>query len=147
MTKRELAAEAWGLLQQFLMANKSRFVDIAASFGLTPGHMHALLSLDAGEPKPMRALADDWKCDASHVTWLVDRLEERGLAERHTHPSDRRVKTIVLTAEGQRVQNDIRTAVSAPPAELLSLPSADLEALAAAARKLAGQITSSAALR
>ena len=34
----------------------------------------------------MSALADAWKCDASNVTWLVDRLEEHGLAERRAAP-------------------------------------------------------------
>jgi len=42
--------------------------------------MNALLYLEPGQPCSMRTLADAWKCDASNVTWLVDRLEEHGLA-------------------------------------------------------------------
>jgi DNA-binding MarR family transcriptional regulator len=43
----------------------------------------------------MSQLADEWLCDASNATWIVDRLEERGLAERETTPTDRRVKDAV----------------------------------------------------
>jgi hypothetical protein len=42
----------------------------------------------------MRALASVLCRDASMATWLVDRLEERGLAQRRTPPNDRRVKTV-----------------------------------------------------
>ena len=48
----------------------------------------------------MRALADALMCDASMVTWLVDRLEERGLVDRGSSPTDRRVKTLILTPLG-----------------------------------------------
>jgi DNA-binding MarR family transcriptional regulator len=62
--------------------------------------VNALLYLEPDVPKPMGALADAWKCDASNVTWLVDRLEEHGLAERVPHATDRRVRTVVLTRKG-----------------------------------------------
>ena len=42
----------------------------------------------------MRHLASLLKCDPSNVTFLVDRLEERGLVERQTDPADRRVKLV-----------------------------------------------------
>ena len=141
----ELATEAWRLIQDFFMANRYRFIDVAASFDLTPGHMHALLSIDPEHPKPMGALAEGWRCDASQVTWLVDRLEERGFAERRTLPSDRRVKRIVLTPEGRRAQRDVRRRLYEPPPALLALPVDDLEALAAAARKLAQEVAGPAA--
>jgi hypothetical protein len=28
----------------------------------------------------MKSLADEWRCDASNATWIVDRLEKLGLA-------------------------------------------------------------------
>jgi DNA-binding MarR family transcriptional regulator len=48
----------------------------------------------------MRALAREWRCDASTATWIVDRLEGKGLAERRAHATDRRVKLVVLTPRG-----------------------------------------------
>jgi hypothetical protein len=44
----------------------------------------------------MKSLADEWRCDASNATWIVDRLEKLGLAERKTVPHGRRVKLVVL---------------------------------------------------
>ena len=42
-----------------------------------------------GEAVPMRDLADRLHCDPSNVTFLADRLEERGLIERRpTCPTD-----------------------------------------------------------
>lgn len=84
----------------------------------------------------MRAMADGLSCDASVATWLVDRLEERGLVERRTPPSDRRVKTIVLTPLGIRTRERLRESFYEPPAELMNLDLASLQALADALRKL-----------
>ncbi len=51
-------------------------------------------------PVPMRNLARAMGCDASNLTGIADRLEERGLAERRLDPCDRRVKLLVLTERG-----------------------------------------------
>src|SRR5207244_7686400 len=93
----------------------SEHVAILRGLGLTPGHMKALSLLDPDEPRPMRAMADSLACDASMVTWLVDRLEERGLVERKTSPADRRVKTLVLTPRGIRTRNRLLEALQTPP--------------------------------
>jgi len=124
-----LATEAWAKLHEIFMSKRRDFVDIAAESGLTPGDMHALLSLTPSDPQPMRALADGWRCDASNVTWQVDRLEERGLTTRATSATDRRVKTVTLTSAGERVQGEIRAKLHFPPAELLELSDDVLEDL------------------
>ena len=104
--------------------------------GLNPGAIKLLQWLDPGQPKPMRALADALSCDASNVTWLVDRLEERELVERRPEPGDRRVKTIVLTDAGIEMQARLAEAWSEPPASLATLGADDLLALVEALRKL-----------
>jgi DNA-binding MarR family transcriptional regulator len=43
--------------------------------------------------------------DKSAITGLVDRLEDKGLVERRTIPSDRRAMTIYLTEEGKAAVN------------------------------------------
>ena len=55
----------------------------------------------------MRALADEWECDASNATWMVDRLEKLGLAERRAVAEDRRIKQVILTAKGLRVRTEL----------------------------------------
>jgi DNA-binding MarR family transcriptional regulator len=129
------AGEAWRLVM--LLARKRRFPEVAAEFGLNPGAVNALLYLEAGVPKPMGALADAWKCDASNVTWLIDRLEEHGLAERVPHATDRRVRTVALTRKGQRVRTQIEARLFDPPDELRTLTTSDLQALVRILGKIA----------
>ena len=76
-----------------------------APYGLTLKHNWALHALD--EPMSMSALADRLGIDASYVTTIADQLEERGLIERRPHPTDRRIKSLALTAEGRRVREKL----------------------------------------
>jgi DNA-binding MarR family transcriptional regulator len=130
-SKQALAAEVWKLMADFAAANfrSNAQTQLMSEIGLTPAHYRALSSLDPDEPRPMRALADTLCCDASMATWLVDRLEERGLVERRTPPSDRRVKTIVLTPLGIRTRQRLRESFYEPPAALLDLDLSALELL------------------
>jgi len=131
-----LAEEAWRLLLSYFLANRDRSFGIAADLGLTLGEMKALLSLEPGAAKPMRALAEDWKCDASNVTWVVDRLEERGVAERRGLPEDRRIKTVVITPTGEKVKAELLRRIYEPSEAVLALSRADLMALVDVLQKL-----------
>ncbi|WP_250004781.1 MarR family winged helix-turn-helix transcriptional regulator [Actinoplanes sp. M2I2] len=72
------------------------------------------------EPQSLRKLATLLHCDPSNITLLSAKLEERGLAERRPHPGDGRVRTLVLTAEGRKVREQLLTIVAkrSPFAEL-----------------------------
>ncbi|BAU81883.1 transcriptional regulator, marR family [Streptomyces laurentii] len=83
------------------------FTIAAASENLTASQGKALTVLRRG-PAAMRALAETMTCDASNMTGIIDRLEKRGLVRREASPSDRRVKNVILTAEGERVTDAIR---------------------------------------
>jgi len=84
----------------------------------------------------MGSLAEEWKCDASTATWIVDRLEAKGLAERRPHPTDRRVKLVGLTPSGTRLKARQVERLYRPPQALLELNLADLVALRNAVAKL-----------
>jgi DNA-binding MarR family transcriptional regulator len=71
-------------------------------YSLSLKHNWALHALD--EPMSMSALAERLGIDASYVTTIADQLEERGLIERQPHPTDRRIKSLALTAEGRRLR-------------------------------------------
>ena len=131
------ANEAWRLMTAVMMARKQQFPQIAASFKLNPGALHALLTLDPDEPQSMSTLAGGWGCDASNVTWLVDRLEENGLVERRAHPTDRRVRTVALTPEGARVREQVEAMIYEAPPSIAELSPADLETLCRVLRKAA----------
>jgi DNA-binding MarR family transcriptional regulator len=134
--KAAAAGEAWRIVAELFMGRTGKAADIANAYGLTPGHMKALLTIEPGEPKPMGALAEVLHCDASNITWLVDRLEERGYVERRLHPADRRVRTVALTDEGVRVRESIEAKLYEPPDEFLALDAANLDTLCTLLRKV-----------
>ena len=134
--KQELAAEAWRPLARFFFDTVRHRQKVMSSEGLTPNDIRALMALDPSEGRTMRELADSWTCDASNATFIVDRLEERALAERRTVATDRRVKLVVLTARGAEIRGRILQRFFEPPPELLELSRADLEALREAAARL-----------
>jgi DNA-binding MarR family transcriptional regulator len=128
-THEELAGEAWRRLTEVTFRQRRFFVTAAATFGLNPGSLKALLELDPDNPAPMRALAEAWHCDASNVTWLVDQLEARNLVERRVSVTDRRVKTVVLTDAGMALRASVEAHLHQAPEDLLSLDDADLALL------------------
>jgi DNA-binding MarR family transcriptional regulator len=117
-TRAEPAAEAWELCMELFGVNRPRMLDIQAEYGLKPPQFFALQALD--QPVPMSSVANILRCDRSAVTWITDRLEERGYVERRADPSDRRVKLLALTEDGVRVREEIRRRLAVPPDALLS---------------------------
>jgi MarR family transcriptional regulator, organic hydroperoxide resistance regulator len=116
------AVEAWELLWRLMQANKPRFMALAQELGLAPMQLHALRLIEPEVEVPMSSLAGKLFCDASNVTGIVDRLEARGLIERRPAHHDRRVKLLVLTAEGERVRSIAQRQMTQPPPEIAELP-------------------------
>jgi MarR family transcriptional regulator, organic hydroperoxide resistance regulator len=103
-TRRE-TRETPELLLELVGRMHQRFATTALELGLTPPQMGVLKTLD--DPSPMGRLASELHCDASNVTWMTDRLEERGLVERTADPLDRRVKRLVLTEKGRQLRRHV----------------------------------------
>jgi DNA-binding MarR family transcriptional regulator len=103
--------------------------------GLTPNDSRALFSLDPRTGRSMRSLADEWQCDPSNATFIVDRLEELGLASRQPVLHDKRVKLVVLTRKGEKTRTDLLHEFYQPPAEFALLNRSDLETLERIAAK------------
>jgi DNA-binding MarR family transcriptional regulator len=131
-----LAAEVWQRLFGFFISTRPQRDLVLQRLRLTPNDAKALSSLDLSAGKTMRALAQEWICDPSNATWMVDRLEQRGLAERRAVPTDRRVKQVVLTELGAKTKVALLRGMNAPPPELLQLDAADLETLRAVLERL-----------
>ena len=134
--KAVLARHTWNLMFDFLIRTAPQRTASLGRRGLTPNDARALSSLDLHEGRPMRSLAEAWHCDASNLTWIVDRLETLGLASRKTVPNDRRVKLVVLTPKGQKTKAALMEEFHTPPPELLALDHADLEDLLRILEKL-----------
>lgn len=124
---------------ELLMAQRPRVPAIAAQHGLTPAQCHALRLLKPGRPLAMGRLAAGLACDASNITGIVDRLETRGLIERHSAPCDRRIKEIALTPAGIEVRAKILQGLAEPPEAIARLTVDDHRALCAILRKVLGK--------
>jgi DNA-binding MarR family transcriptional regulator len=129
------ATRVWRHLFDFIIATAGERNAVLGRYGLTPNDSRALFAL-AERERTMGSLADAWKCDASYATWLVDRLEKKGLAERKNKEGDRRVKLVGLTARGKKTRAAIQRALYKPPRALFDLDAADLDALERTTRKL-----------
>ncbi len=134
--KTALARRVWARMFDYLMRTAPERTRSLGRRGLTPNDARALAALAAAEGRTMRSLAEEWECDASNATWIVDRLERLGLAERRTIPHDRRVKLVVLTARGEKMKADLLREFHTPPPDLLSLAERDLTLLERLLQKL-----------
>jgi len=137
-SKAVLARRAWTLMFDFLMGTSGQRLESLSRLGLTPNDARGLEFLDASDGRTMRSLADAWGCDASNATWVVDRLERLGLAERRFVEYDRRVRHVVLTEKGRTTRADLLNQFHTPPEELLNLDRRDLERLRQALMALGG---------
>ena len=135
----KLEGQAWRLFFDFFMRTGPRRDRLLNRLGLTPNDARGLSGLEATAGRTMRSLAEAWDCDASNATFIVDRLEARGLVERRPRPEDRRVRSVVLTAKGVRLKRQLLEGLYAPPEELSRLKPSELEVLSTLLSRLLAQ--------
>jgi DNA-binding MarR family transcriptional regulator len=75
--------------------------------GLSMAQLHILYTLQRNGEMAMSRLADVLNVSLSNATGLIDRIEERGFVERTRVPEDRRIVLIRVTAEGERMLEEI----------------------------------------
>jgi DNA-binding MarR family transcriptional regulator len=131
-----LARGVWQALFDLLIRSAPVRTASLARRGLTPNDSRGLFSLDARTGRSMRSLADEWQCDPSNATFIVDRLEALGLASRQPLLHDKRVKLVVLTRKGEKARTELLHEFHQPPVEFDRLDRADLEALERIVAKL-----------
>jgi DNA-binding MarR family transcriptional regulator len=135
------ASEAWQLIFGLFHDSRRRFFAIASEFELSAPQIMALRQLDPDEPRPMSELADAMHCDNSNITGIVDRLEDRGLVERRAGVRDRRVKMLVMTAQGVALREQLRERLDAAPAAIAGLSPEDQRALRDILRRALGNVS------
>src|SRR5580704_10408727 len=109
--------EAWERMRELTHDPQvlGRVHAVAGEAGIIPGAAKALKYLSPTEPTPMRQLATELRCDTSYITTIVDNLEEAGVARREAHPTDRRIKVVVLTDEGKILADRVAQIMGTPP--------------------------------
>lgn len=135
----DTARESWRMMHSLMFEGegRSRMQTACAMTGVPPGVLKTLIHLSPGAAIPMRDIAQHFGVDSSYVTTLVDDLEANGLAERRPHPTDRRVKTIVLTPKGIEARRRIEELMYQPPQCFGALSETELAQLRRLLDKLA----------
>jgi DNA-binding MarR family transcriptional regulator len=126
------ARRAWRAVQEIQLHGEvqNRLASACAHHDLAPSTVKALLRLSGSKPTAMRELAAAFACDASYITAVVDALEQRGLATREPHPTDRRIRTVVLTDHGREVSTSLEDLLSEPPPSMAALSTEEQRQLA-----------------
>jgi DNA-binding MarR family transcriptional regulator len=137
------AREVWKRMRELTHdpAVIGKIHDLADEAGIIPGAAKALQFLSATEQIPMRRLATDLRCDNSYVTTIVDNLEEAGVARRETHPTDRRIKMIVLTDLGRQLAERAHELLGTPPPAFDVLDATEMANLGELMRKLSDAVS------
>jgi DNA-binding MarR family transcriptional regulator len=108
---RPLAAElstCWRDLASIL-ASRRLHASLHPELGskLTPSKLRALELLAQHDGLRVGELADRVGVDDTTATRLVDRLEDQGLAQRHSEEADRRATLVELTDEGSELVSGV----------------------------------------
>jgi DNA-binding MarR family transcriptional regulator len=85
-------------------ASHTRVAAALETLGLTPARFGLLNLLGSLEGANQQELGTAMGIDPSTMVALIDELEAAGLAKRQPHPSDRRARSVALTAKGRRVR-------------------------------------------
>jgi DNA-binding MarR family transcriptional regulator len=116
------AHEIWALVVESLAGWEERLNQAAAAAGVSPVSAWALVQLDPVHPISQKELAARLRCNPSTVVDPTDRLEERGLVLRQPNPADRRVNTLVVTARGTALREQLIQRLFDPPEAFRRLP-------------------------
>ncbi len=91
-----------------------------APHGVTADQFVLLATLARGPTLTQRELARRMSSDPSTVRAMLVLLEQRGLVERPTHPTDGRARTVALTAAGKRTFRQLWAAGEPIRAQMLA---------------------------
>jgi DNA-binding MarR family transcriptional regulator len=124
-----LVQDVVGLWVQMQARLQAHFTALAAEHSLSGIQAKILIRLDPAGAVTMRALADRVQYDPSNLTTVIDRLEALGAVERRPDARDRRVKGLVLTAEGLSLRNAFSQRLVSEAGPLGGLGTAELTQL------------------
>jgi DNA-binding MarR family transcriptional regulator len=132
LTEEIVCQDMMSLLSRF----KQEMLRMADEHKLTTAQLSALYMLEQHGELAMGKVAHVLHCDPSNVTGIVDRLVAHKLVSRQECPTDRRAKTIALTAEGEAF---IRTFKEMLPSRMgcEKLSQAEREGIHSAVEKIA----------
>jgi MarR family transcriptional regulator, lower aerobic nicotinate degradation pathway regulator len=96
------------------------FMSEAEATGLTPIQFAALQTVSQQPGIDQKTLAKGVALDTSTTGGVIDRLEARGWIERRSSDSDRRVRLLTLTSDGEKALQDAIPMMLATQEKILS---------------------------
>jgi MarR family 2-MHQ and catechol resistance regulon transcriptional repressor len=88
-------------------------------------------------PHPVQKISETFSIPSGSITYVVDKLEKKGLVARQPNPNDRRASNVVITEEGRTLFNEIFPKHTATVSENLSfVTSEEKEQLIALLKKI-----------
>jgi DNA-binding MarR family transcriptional regulator len=90
-------------VQRAARALARRFDEAFRPLGLTSGQFSLLMSLNRPEPPPIGPVANLLAMDRTTLTAALKPLERRGLVRVQKDRTDRRSRTLILTAKGRNL--------------------------------------------
>ena len=107
-TEMALQALPGHLIRRLQQIAVGLFLEETAVHELTPVQFAALSAVDAAPGIDQRSLARRIGFDTSTIGGVIDRLERRGLMQRQTSPTDRRVRLLCVTESGEKLLRDVQ---------------------------------------
>jgi DNA-binding MarR family transcriptional regulator len=127
------------LMNWCAVRSRGAFARELDALGLRPPQFAVLSVIDAEPGLTQQALVSATDIDPSTMVQMLDGLEAAGWAERRPHESDRRKRSIHLTADGAAILNRARASATKVGEEAFAPLSRDeREQLHGLLRKLAG---------
>jgi MarR family 2-MHQ and catechol resistance regulon transcriptional repressor len=77
------------------------------SYGINTENFMVLELLYSKGPHPVQKISDRLSIPSGSITYVVDKLEKKGLVERKPNPEDRRASNVVLTEKGKELFDEI----------------------------------------
>jgi MarR family 2-MHQ and catechol resistance regulon transcriptional repressor len=114
------ALKLWVVLARAHQAVQEQAATNIAAHGLTAAEFGVLEALFHKGPTLLGELQRKILISSGGVTYVVDRLEAKGLVERRPHPADRRARFAALTGEGRKLMRRIFPAHAAHLERVLS---------------------------
>ena len=115
-------------IRRLIQARELYTKELNKKYQVSASQLNCLLALYENGPLPPSRIAKYIMVNSSTVTGIIDRLEHKGLVRRMRTSQDRRVITIELTAEGDKLAEH-----APPPIQqkiidgLNSLPEGEIE--------------------
>ena len=98
------------LFRIWMKASKVLFDNVRKDierYDINPEHFAILEFLYSKGPHPVQKISETFSIPSGSITYVVDKLEKKGVVERRANPKDRRASNVVLTEKGEALFDEI----------------------------------------